>query len=298
MPRKTKEQSELNNKDLEKATKKTSTTKKSEITKKSVAKKTSTSTTKKANSTTKKTTAQKTASKKNTSTKPASTSKKSKVNEKTTTKKASATKKTSTKKTSKKVEIVEYYDLPENYKETTIKLLAQTPNSLFVYWNISNEDKNKYIQNYGNDFFNTTIPILIIHNSTMGYNFEVEVNDFANSWYLKVQDSKCDYKIELARKFKNVPNTNYVHIYTSNILENPNDKILFNIDQKMVYFRNVKDNSTISKDISSLTHIKNMGKIYNTYDMYKSLYNKENLEDIYNLQNPSSAGSQSFIKGD
>ena len=31
----------------------------------------------------------------------------------------------------------------------------------------------------------------------MHYAFEVEINDFANSWYLHVNDANCDYKIEL-----------------------------------------------------------------------------------------------------
>ena len=32
----------------------------------------------------------------------------------------------------------------------------------------------------------------------MNYSFEIPINDFANSWYLHVNDSKCDYRIELA----------------------------------------------------------------------------------------------------
>ena len=37
----------------------------------------------------------------------------------------------------------------------------------------------------------------------MNYTFEVEINDFANCWYLHVNDAKCSYKIELGRKYKN-----------------------------------------------------------------------------------------------
>ena len=45
-----------------------------------------------------------------------------------------------------------------------------------------------------------TKPVLVVHNETKGYSFEVEINDFANCWYLNVNDSKCKYKIELGRK--------------------------------------------------------------------------------------------------
>ena len=36
--------------------------------------------------------------------------------------------------------ILEYYDLPYKYNKTVIKALAQNPNTLFVYWEISDED--------------------------------------------------------------------------------------------------------------------------------------------------------------
>ncbi len=31
----------------------------------------------------------------------------------------------------------------------------------------------------------------------MNYTFEIEINDFANSWYLHVNDGNCEYKVEL-----------------------------------------------------------------------------------------------------
>ena len=34
--------------------------------------------------------------------------------------------------------------------------------------------------------------------------------------------------------------------------------------------------------------MRNMGKIYNIYDIYKSIYKNENVEDIYDKNNPSS----------
>ena len=34
--------------------------------------------------------------------------------------------------------------------------------------------------------------------------------------------------------------------------------------------------------------IKNMGKVYNIYELYKEFYNKENIDELYDLSNPSS----------
>ena len=196
-----------------------------------------------------------------------------------TSKKSTTTKKSVAKKVVKPAQ-VEYYDLPYSYNQTVVKVLAQTPKTLFVYWEISEDDKEKFKEQYGENFFETTKPVLIIHNETLSYSFEVEINDFANSWYLHVNDSKADYKIELGRRyfdnFNNNISNNYVYVTSSNEIESPNDHILFDKSQNMVYFRNVKTNVETKKDVSSLSFIKNMGEIYNIYDLYKKIYKEEN----------------------
>lgn len=273
------------------------TTKKETVTKKSEAKKTAT---KKAATTKSK----KETSKKQTTTKKKSPSKTTKKATKTATKTTTSKAKTTKKKTTsrkKKVEILEYYDLPYRYNQTIVKVLAQTPTTLFVYWDISDADRKKFETQFGENFFEHTKPVLIVYNDTLGYSFEVEINDFANSWYLHVADSKCDYRIELGRRpIKNENNnidkkinTEYIHITTSNEMESPNDRILFNPDQKMIYFRDVKTGITSGKPVKTLSFIRNMGKIYDIYDLYKQMYQNENIDEIYNLSNPSSGNPSS-----
>ena len=278
MPRKTKETNELQTKELTENTKKTAKTEsKSKSTKSSAKKasaKTSKATSSKAKSTSKKK-ATKTTAKKTTTTK----------------KKTTSTRNTKRKKTDKKPEILEYYDLPYRYNQTVVKLLAQTPTTLFVYWDISDKDRKAFEEQYGENFFETTKPILIVHNDTLGYSFEVEINDFANSWYLHVADSKCDYRIELGRRpiqKTEKLNQDYIYITTSNEIESPNNKILFDRNQKMVYFRNVKTGNQTGKSINTMSFIRNMGKIYDIYDLYKVIYQNENIEGIYDSSNPSS----------
>ena len=204
---------------------------------------------------------------------------------------------TKAKKETKKVKtfLPEYYDLPYKYNKTVVKILAQTPSNLFVYWEISDEDRTKLKETYGNYFFEITKPVLVVHNITKNYSFELDINDFANSWYLHVNDSKSDYRIELGRRpFQVNENikTDYIYVSSSNEIESPNDHILFNNSQKMVYYRNVKTNVETAKPFTSLSFIKNMGKIYEIYDLYQELYkNEENIED---LTNPSSHTSSQF----
>ena len=178
---------------------------------------------------------------------------------------------------------VEYYDLPSTYNETVVKILAQTPTTLFIYWDISDSDKKLYIEQYGEDFFNTTKPILIVQNKTMNYSFEVEINDFANSWYLHVNDANCDYSVELVRRpiKPNSKINDYVYLSTSNNIQMPNNRILFDNEGKSVFFKNVKNDFIKEMPIGSISFIKRLGKFYNIYELYKEIYKNEiNIEDL------------------
>lgn len=250
------------------------------------------STTKKATTTTKKTTT----SKASTSTKAKTTKSKKEttVAKKTTTTKKAPAKKKSVSKT-KKIDspiIAEYYDLPYRYNETIVKILYQTPNVLFVYWDISDDDRNKFIAEYGEDFFNRTRPVLKIFNTTKNYSFEIEINDFANSWYINVNEPNCDYKVELSRKpiDSNSSNSDYIYVSSSNNIEIPNDHILLEELPNNINFKNVKTNKVTTKNIGTMRLI-GINKFYNVHDFYKKLYKDEILNEINNSRiiNPSSS---------
>ena len=301
-----------------KATKKT--TKKEEVkkepakTKKSATKVTATKKVATKKTTTKKTTTKKTDTKK-ADTKKADTKKADtkKTEVKTTTKKIAATKKTpaknstTTKSTTKKVaskkttktttttktaskkkvvpSSIEYYDLPNNYNQTVVKVLFQTPKKLFVYWEISESDRAKLLEEHGADFFYHSTPYLIVRNDTKNYSFEIEINDFANSWYFDVPDSKCDYSVELIRRHHET--NDVIQIRASNELEVPNNHILFEQNRREIFFINVKNNNVYSKDIANLQFIKHLGiaRPITLNAFYNRFYDEK---DIYNINNPSS----------
>lgn len=265
--------------------KKKTTTKKSVAATKTVAK----ITTKKATTTKTK----KTASTKKSS----STTKKTSTSNKKTSTTNSSKRKTTTAKV-KKVDtniVAEYYDLPYRYNETIVRILYQTPTILFVYWDISDTDKENYIKQYGENFFNNTKPVLRIFNITKNYDFEVEINDYANSWYINVNDADCEYKVELIRrtiKYEENINTDSIHISSSNDIEFPNDRILLDKLPNKINFKNVKTNEITVKDISTMRLI-GIDKIYKVNDFYKKFYKDEILEEldstiIINPYSPSS----------
>ena len=297
MPAKTKETNE--NKSNKKTTKK--------VTAKSSSNKSKASTQK--TKTAKKATAKKVVAK-------SAIAKKSKV----TTKKSvtTSTKKSTIKKIANKkqpAEIVEYYDLPYRYNETVVKILYQTPNTLFVYWDIADSDRENYINQYGENFFNITRPVLIIHNDTMKYSFEIPINDFANSWYLHINDSKCDYRVELGRRpnyynadatkeIEEKIKTDYIYVSTSNEIESPNDHVLFPTNENnTIKIRNVKNSNEksislfeIVKHLPAMKCVQNIPYIREELlkDMYSGIYQSNDLSIFERIKNnPSSGGNPS-----
>ena len=307
MPTKTKEVNEEKNKKT--TAKKASTTKKKVTTTKTtktVAKKASTS--KKSAVATKKATV-----KKSNVVKKTSIAKKKNITAKKVTVKKETTKKT-LKEVSPLAEVVEYYDLPYRYNETIVKILYQTPDTLFVYWDIADSDRENYIKQYGENFFNITRPVLIIHNDTMNYSFEIPINDFANSWYLHINDSKCHYRVELGRR----PNyynqevakeieenikTDYIYVTCSNKIESPNDRVLFNTNENnTIKFRNIKNNQEKSISLYDIIkHLPAMKKAQNIpyiseellETLYAGIYQNEDILLFERLSNPSSGGNPS-----
>ncbi len=260
---------------------------------------------KKASSTTKKTTTRTTTTKKATTKKAPAKKTATKSTTKTTrnskntnsTKSKSTSKKSNVEKKSKDF-IIEYYDLPYRYNQTIVKILAQTPTTLFVYWDISDEDRQNYINSYGEDFFNYTKPYLIVHNITKNTSYEIEINDFANSWYLRTEEPDCKYEILLGRrKIKNLNDTtipqNFIYVTSSNKLDTPNNHILLEnvFSNSPVTFKNVKTNSISHSTYGNLKFMPNMSKLYNTHKFYESIYKEELF--IYNnhhtISNPSSS---------
>ena len=278
----------------------------SDITKKSVDKKEKTTVKKSKKITPKKST---NISKKNTTSKKNSTSIKKNI----TIKKSETT--TTTKQINTPLaEIIEYYDLPYRYNETIVKVLYQTPDTLFVYWDIADSDRENYIKQYGENFFNITRPVLIVHNDSMNYNFEIPINDFANSWYLHINDSKCNYRVELGRR----PNyynqeaineiqenikTDYIYVTSSNKIESPNDRVLFSTNENnTVKFRNIKNHQEKSVSLYDIIkHLPAMKKVENIpyiseellQTIYSGIYQNEDIKLFERLSNPSSGGNPS-----
>ena len=78
----------------------------------------------------------------------------------------------------------------------------------------------------------------------------------------------------------------------------PNNHILFDRLGKSVFFRNIKNNFVEEKEVSSISFIKNIGKVYNIYELYQEIYKNEiEMEELNknNIKlNLSSSNSSTF----
>ena len=273
--------------------KKTTTTKVAKTkTTKAAPKKVATSTPKKVEA--KKTTTKKTEAKKVTTAKKAPVKKAATKKATTkTTKKASTPKKkeaTKRKNINPVSNMVEYYDLPYRYNLTNVTVLAQNPETLFVYWDISDEDRAKLTLEYGEHFFDDTYPVLIVHNLTTGVSKEISIDDFANNWYIDVENSKCKYKVELGRRPKQHQSTvtkEYLNVTDSNTIEIPNDHVLFFKNYDMIYFTNIKTGQKVGKIINLQKDQENINAIYKDYDLEEF----GDVKDRFDFSNPSSHSS-------
>ena len=166
--------------------------------------------------------------------------------------------------------ISEYYEIPQKYNETIIKVLAQNPNKLFVYWEIADKDIKKYLDEYGDIFYELTYPILILENKKNGNSSEIIIDGFTNSWYIDIIDDSSTYNVTYARKVShnivNLINNNIlnvgeiIHFAKSNNIVSPNGHILYNNNNNVV-FKNIKTNTTYTIPLTNI--LQSSKKIYN-----------------------------------
>ncbi len=175
----------------------------------------------------------------------------------------------------------EYFDVPYRYNETCIKLLFQNPYTLFAYWDVSDEDEKKLIEKYGKQSYYNSRIYLEITNQSNGKTFQIDVNPFAKTWYIHIDEPNCKYQAKLCRKVNN----EVINITSSNTLQVPTDAPHFPRDNYFEFI-NIK-NMEIAFTLTQKQAINaiNMTRTYNI-DIEKATNDKKSIS--YILKNPSS----------
>lgn len=118
----------------------------------------------------------------------------------------------------------EYYELPTKYNQTIVRLLMQSPRCIFAYWDVSEDVVNNF-SSYGS--------FLKIVNITKNYSYDIPVDPYTNNYYIHVEDTNCDYRVELCM----FNSKKIVNLYSSNVLTVPSSSPDCTEYQEEVVFR-------------------------------------------------------------
>jgi hypothetical protein len=146
------------------------------------------------------------------------------------------------------------YEIASAYNDNKIVLLAKDPNWLFAYWEISDEKKNSFNQDFGQDLWVKSSPVIKVINITKGTCFYVFINDSSSNWYIHVEDPDSMYAAELGRL---VSDRFFINLASSNCTVTPNNSVSSNTS---AYFINYNDLKNGRLDAQT-------GKIYETYNL-------------------------------
>ncbi len=172
----------------------------------------------------------------------------------------------------------EYYELPQKYNRTVIRLLVQSPTRMFVYWEVSDDTIREFNNRYHN--YSDCIAVLKITNLTHHYSYQVPVSPFANNYYLEVEDSGCEYQVELGRMAQN----KFVNLYTSNVAIVPSSHPIY---------QSAISDEIIFANYLCISNIKKI-KLYGLKEQYK-YFNNQSHTAFENIRLPGSSENNGFL---
>lgn len=142
-------------------------------------------------------------------------------------------------------------DLPRSYNDTNITLMARDPETVYAYWEVSQERRNNLRQTYGS-LWDNSIPVIRLYDITGVAYFngknansyaDVVINDEADNWYLHVSSPDTILCADLGRKldddtFITIVRSNYTYV-PRNVMSSKVDSqwMLVTADQKKLYDR-------------------------------------------------------------
>jgi hypothetical protein len=95
-------------------------------------------------------------------------------------------------------------DIPDTYNETYMRAIPRDPEWLFVYWEISGPSMNDLKRKMGDTEFGSSKKLLRLcdvtgihyNGSNAGRYTDIEINNIANNWYVKVPETGRAYVVE------------------------------------------------------------------------------------------------------
>lgn len=137
----------------------------------------------------------------------------------------------------KEIKKSQTYELPKYYGDTKIVLLPRDVYWLFAYWEIGEQTKQQLKNDFGDDIFDKSQPMLRIYDVTDiefdGHNankfFDININFAADNWYIKIDIPNRTWCVDLGLKLSSGV---FITIARSNILKMPKYGVSSVTDEK------------------------------------------------------------------
>lgn len=104
-------------------------------------------------------------------------------------------------------------------------LMVKDPRCLYAYWDVSDNIREKYATEFGNDIWQKSAAALKITNVSQNSSFTININDAMDSTYINVPNSSSLYCVELGRL---ISDNCFISILKSNYVVTPTDNISSN----------------------------------------------------------------------
>ena len=121
--------------------------------------------------------------------------------------------------------------------EDNIVLLAKDPNWLFAYWEVPEYKKNDFINEFGQELWEKSVPVLKVTNLTKSTSFLISISDSSDKWYIRVPDSNNLYVAEVGRQ---ISEKYFIGLIRSNYVCTPTNNISANTEAQFINYNSLR----------------------------------------------------------
>ncbi|MBO8128451.1 MAG: DUF4912 domain-containing protein [Peptococcaceae bacterium] len=135
-------------------------------------------------------------------------------------------------------------ELPQNYNQNRLVLLARDPYWLYAYWEISATLEQEFYRTYGPDAWHSSRPVLRLYDVT-GIEFnganahtyiDIPINDDVDNWHIEASSPERTFCLDLGRI---LPGGKFVTLLRSNTVTTPAAKISERVDEEWMWIEEI-----------------------------------------------------------
>jgi hypothetical protein len=121
------------------------------------------------------------------------------------------------------------FEFPAGYGQTQIVLMVRDPFWVFTYWELTQSKIDEVRLQLGSDVLAASRLILRVYNVDNWDYFDIDLNEMARDWYIKVPAANASYCVEIGYK---TSDGRFLACARSNIVTTPLDRMSDVIDEQ------------------------------------------------------------------